>query len=111
MKFNLTKFLGIVNALAPVVLLAVPGGAVIAPIVPVIVNAITEAEQISGASGPEKKAHVLNIVDAAVVTANATGKVHINPTEAADAASHGIDAVIGAVAVIEGAKVVKPPKS
>jgi hypothetical protein len=109
MKFNLHKFIDVVKFIAPVVLLAVPGGAAIAPLIPVITHAITEAEQMKGASGAEKKKHVLEITAASVTTLNASGKVHLNPAEVAQVASDGIDAVIGTVHVIEGAKVVKAP--
>jgi hypothetical protein len=109
MKFNFHKFKDIVTALAPIVLIAVPGGAAVAPFVAVITKAITEAEQIKGASGAEKKAHVLEIVKAGVETANATKKVKLNSEDVQAVASDGIDAVIGAVHVIEGAKVIKVP--
>jgi hypothetical protein len=108
-KFDFHKFLQLVGSIGPLVLLAVPGGAVIAPLVPVIIGAIGEAEQIKGATGAQKKAHVLNILDAAVVTANSTGKVNINSTAAQAAADKGIDAVISTIHVIEGAKIVKAP--
>ena len=109
MKFNLHKFLSLVKLLGPAVLVSVPGGEKIAPHVDTIVNAIGEAEQIKGASGAEKKARVLSIVQAGVKTANATGKVQLDPLEVQAIASDGIDAVIGTVHVIEGAKVVKAP--
>ena len=109
MKFNLHKFLSIVKLIGPGVLASVPGGEKIAPHVDTIVDAIGEAEQIKGASGAEKKARVLSIVQAGVTTANATGKVQLDPLEVQAIASDGIDAVIGTVHVIEGAKVVKFP--
>ena len=110
MKFDLHKFLTILNAVGPVVLMA-SGGGPIATLVPVIIHAIGEAEQIKGATGAQKKAHVLAIVEAGVATANATGKVTLNPTEVHQVADDGIDAVLGTIQVIEGAKVVKalPP--
>lgn len=111
MKFDLHKFLTIVGSVGPLVLLAVPGAGAIAPLIPTIIGAIGEAEAIKGATAAQKKAHVLNVVAAGVATANATGKVTLNPTDVAAVASDGIDAVIGTVHVIEGAKVVKvlPP--
>jgi len=107
-KFDLTKFLTIVNAVAPIVLLTVPKGEKIGQFIPTITQAIVSAEQIKGATGAEKKAHVLEIVAAGVATANATGKVKLDGSEVAAVAGAGIDAVIGTVAVIQGAKVVKP---
>ena len=108
MKFGLHKFLAVLASIGPVVLVAVPGGPLIAPLVPLIVSAIGEAEQVKGASGAEKKAHVLNIVAAGVATTNATGKVALDPAAVAVVAGTGIDAVIGTLHVVEGAKVVKP---
>lgn len=103
MKFHLHAFLDLVGKLAPVVLSAVPGGDKIAPLIPVITHAVTEAEQIKGASGADKKAHVLNVVDAAVTTLNATGKVKLDPAEVQAISANGIDAVIGAVHVVADA--------
>lgn len=107
MKFDFHKFLAVVSQVGPMVLGAVPGGEKIAPLIPTITHAITEAEAIKGASGAEKKAHVLAVVAAGVATANATGKVTLDPTEVEQIASTGVDAVIGTVHVIAGAKVVK----
>jgi hypothetical protein len=106
-KFDLTKFLMIVNGVGPLLLLAVPGGEKIAPLIPVITYAIGEAEQIKGATGEQKKAHVLDITNAAVLTLNATGKVKLDPAEVAKVAGSGIDTVIGTVHLIEGGKVTK----
>jgi len=115
MKFNLTKFIAVVSQIAPVILAAVPGGDRIGPLIPDITRAITAAEQMKGATGAAKKAHVLTIVKGSVATANATGKVTLDPAEVERVASDGVDAVIGTVHVIEGATVVKgaaaPPPS
>ena len=107
MAFDLKKFLSVVTAVGPLVLLSVPGGEKLGPLLPVIVAAIGDAEQLKGATGPEKKAHVLAILAAAVTTANATGKVHLDLAEVQAVADKGIDAVIGTLHVIHGAKVVK----
>lgn len=104
---HLSKFLNIVKVIAPLVLANVKGGDKIGALIPTITDGIAEAEQIHGASGAEKKAHVLNIVKAGVETANATGKVTLDPAEVHEVASDGIDAVVGAIHVIDGAKVVK----
>lgn len=107
-KFDFHQFLTLINTIGPLVLLSVPGGARLAPLVPVIIGAIGDAEAIKGASGPEKKAHVMSIVAAGVTTANATGKVALDPADVASVADNGIDAVVGTLNVIKGAKVVKP---
>lgn len=108
-KFNLSRFLDVLNRVGPIFLPLVPGGDKIAVLVPVIVHAIGEAEQIQGATGPEKKAHVLSIVAAGVDVANSTGKLKLDPTEVHAVASEGIDTVISAIHVAEGARIEKKP--
>lgn len=103
MKFNLGAFINTVRILGPVVLATVPGGEKIAPLIPTITGAIEDAEAIKGASGAEKKAHVLNIVQAGIATANATGKVALDPAGVLVAASTGIDAVVATVNVVKAA--------
>jgi len=104
MKFDFHKFLAVVNQIGPVVLAAVPGGEKIGPLIPKVVAAIGEAEQIKGASGADKKRHVMNVFNTAVGIANSTGKVKIDAAGAAAAASTGIDTVIQTVNVIKDAK-------
>lgn len=104
-KFDFAKFMAIVGLVGPGVLMLVPGGEKVAPLVPVIIGAIGEAQQIKGATGAEKKAHVLKIVAASVAVANTTGKVKLDDAEVATATGLGIDAVISTVHVIQGAKV------
>lgn len=109
MKFNFHKFLEVVRKVGPVVLAAVPGGDKLpSDLVETVVDAIGEAEQIKGATGADKKAHVMAVVAAGVKTANATGKVKLDADEVAAVASAGVDAVVGTVKVVEGAKP-KPP--
>jgi hypothetical protein len=103
MKFHLDKFISVLRVLGPVVLSTVPGGQKIAPLIPTITGAIEEAEALPGATGAEKKAHVLAIVEAGVATANATGKVKLDPTEVAAIADKGIDTVVQTVKVVEKA--------
>jgi len=107
MKFDLHKFLAVVAQVGPVVLAAVPGGQKIGQVIPQIVDAIGEAEQIKGATGAEKKEHVLKVVRTAVGVANQTGKVKLDTAEVEAVAGAGVDAVIGTVHVIDGAKVDK----
>jgi hypothetical protein len=104
MKVKLDAFIGAVKAFAPLVLLAVPGGQQIAQHVGRVTDAIIEAEQIAGATGPEKKAHVQGVLRAGVLEANATGKVHLDPAEAAAVADKGIDTVIAVLHLVHGAR-------
>lgn len=108
-KFDLDKFLSVVSIVGPLVLMNVPGGQNIAVLLPTIINGIKEAEAIAGATGPEKKAHVMALVADAVTVANATGRIHIDVAEVQGVVSNGIDVVIGVINVIQGAKVVKDP--
>ena len=108
MKFDLGKFAAMVNMLAPVVLMMVPKGEKVAPYVGSITAGIVAAQQIAGATGAEKKAHVLELVAAGVATANATGKVKLDQDEAVAVAGVVIDRVIGSVHAVEGGTVTKP---
>jgi hypothetical protein len=103
MKFNLSRFIEIVDRVGPSVLAVVPGGDKIAPLIPKIVHGIKEAQAIKGASGPEKKEHVLNALTDGADVAAAAG-VQISSEEVTAIASRGIDTVIEAVHVVEGAK-------
>jgi hypothetical protein len=107
MKFNLSRFVEIVDRVAPAVLAVVPNGDKIAPLVPKIVHGIKEAQAIKGASGAEKKQHVLNTITDGADVAAAAG-VKVSSTEIAAIASKGIDTVIEAVHVVEGAKATRP---
>ena len=104
MKFDLKKFLAVVGQVGPVILAAVPGGEKIGAVIPKVVQAIGEAEQIKGASGAEKKQHVLNVVNTATAIANTTGKVKLDAAAVAAITSTGIDLVISTVKEIEKAK-------
>ena len=86
----------------------VPGGPALAPLVGTILGGITEAEAIKGASGAAKKAHVLKLVDAAVVGTNLAKPGAVDPDLAREAASHGIDAILTAVNAIQQARVAQP---
>jgi hypothetical protein len=107
MKFHFDRFVEIVDRLGPVVLAVVPGGDKIAPLVPTIVHGIKEAQAMKGASGAEKKRHVLNAITDGADVAAAAG-VHVSSEEIAAIASRGIDTVVEAVHVVEGAKATRP---
>lgn len=96
-----------VGIFAPIILLNAPKGDKIAPFIPQIVNGIIEAEQIPGATGAQKKDHVMKIVKTGAVIANATGKVNLDPDEIAGITSKGIDLTIDVMHAANGAKVTK----
>ena len=93
------KWAELAKFLIPVVAAFVPGAA---PLAPLILSGVNEAEQLVSASGADKKAHVLRLVAAGAATATATGKVTIDPTtavavtEAVFAAVDGVHAVVNA---------------
>ena len=100
-KVTSNKWFQLLIGLAPLILANIKGGSKIAPIIPVIVAGIEEAEKVKGATtGAEKKAHVLNTVEAGIAAANATGKVKIDAAEVTQLASDGIDVVISAVNLV-----------
>lgn len=100
---TVNKWLSLVQVLAPAVLMAVPHGEKIAPYIPIITTGIQEAEQIPGASGAEKKAHVVNLAMAAFQSLQQTGKVHLNQTDFSDTVSAGIDATVGTINLVHQA--------
>lgn len=108
MKFDLKKFLLIVTPIASAILPLVPGGSAISMLIPVVTHAIGVAEQ-RGGTGPEKKARAMAIIQDAVQVMNtvASDEVKLDPTEVQEVASYGIDAIIGTMHVIRGAKVEK----
>ena len=66
------KWLAIVAGLLPMILAFIPGMPTL--LVPVIIQGINEAEQIKGAKGPDKKQHVLALVNLAITTTNTAAK-------------------------------------
>lgn len=108
MAFNLKQFLGVLTAVAPIVFLAVPGGAALAPFVPLIVKGIADAQAQPGATGVEKKAFVLALVkDAADTTAQLNPHL-IDPALTVAAAGQAVDAVITTVNAIQTAHAALP---
>lgn len=75
------KWLELAKLLLPVVCAVIPGAK---PLEPFILAGATEAQAIHGADKPgEKQAHVLNVVALGAEAATATGKVAIEPAQAA----------------------------
>lgn len=104
----MNKWISLVLNLAPLVLMAIPG--MPAVLVPTIVHAIQEAQQIAGASGADKKAHVLAVAADAVTAVNeAKGKAVINPAVVPTVVSQGIDTAIGVINLVQQTHTT-PPK-
>jgi len=95
------RFADVVVRVAPVVLSVVPG--VPPGLGPLISHAIIEAEAIHGASGADKKAHVMNIVNDALATADSVGKPIGDASVIVPAVSAATDAVISTVNAVKAA--------
>jgi hypothetical protein len=92
------RWLQILETVGPMLLSFVPATQAI---VPFVVAGIGIAEQIPGATGPQKKTFVEQLIAlAAGATNTATGKTTIDPTAAVTAAGSAIDTVVGIVNLI-----------
>lgn len=94
------KFADIVKTVGPAVLMVIPG--VPPALIPLVVHGIVVAESLPGASGAEKKAHVVELVKTGLQGMNAAG-VHVDADAVSGAVSQGIDATITAVNGIKAA--------
>lgn len=91
---KLSAFLKAARLLAPIALSLTP----LAPIAGAVSTAIGEAEQIAGASGAEKLAHVTNIAIEAANAANVkAGHVVVDPVVVQQTAAAAITATVGAI--------------
>lgn len=95
------KWLALVSSIAPLIMILIPGGAGLAPLVPLIVHGIQEAEKFKG-SGPEKKAHVQGVVADGIDTTNiVAGKVLLDPVSTLALSSTAIDTIVGVVNLLD----------
>jgi hypothetical protein len=108
MGFPFAKFFSTLTAIAPAILLAVPGGAALAPMVPLIVAGIAHEQAIAGKSGADKKAAVLQLVADSVAGTNLVKPGTIDPALVQVAAGHAIDAVITSVQAVQAAHAALP---
>jgi hypothetical protein len=73
-----------------------------AALIPTITHAMAEAQGLSGASGADKKAHVLSIVQDGVTALNdAKGKTVLDPAKTVAAVSGGIDTTIATINLVQ----------
>lgn len=83
------------QVLGPLLLAAWPTTRALAPI---IVQAVAAAEEMISATGPEKKAAALKLVDAGVIAMNtAAGRQVVDPEFAHTVAAIAIDALVSTV--------------
>lgn len=108
MGFNFQQFLGVLTTIAPAVLLAVPGGAALAPITNVIIAGIAHAEATPEKSGTQKKDYVMALVKDAVSGTNLVRPGTVDPALLEQAASHAIDAVVTSVNAVTTAHAAQP---
>lgn len=93
-------FLKIARTVGPVALQFTP----LAPIAGTVAAAIGEAEQIEGASGSEKLAHVTAIAISAAQAANEqAGHQVIDPAMVAATAQSAISTAVGAIKIVHDA--------
>lgn len=94
------NWLRVLAHLGPMALAFTP----LAPIAPLVIAAIGEAEAMQGATGPEKLAHVVNIAtDAASATNAQTGKPVIDPAVMARTANEAISTTVDVVNMVQNA--------
>jgi len=97
---GLPKWLEVLAQVGPGVLKFTP----LAPIAPEVIAAIGEAQQMPGATGPEKLAHVVNIATEAAQATNAqAGRVVIDPVAMQSTAATAISTVVQVTKMVEAA--------
>jgi L-asparaginase II len=104
MNAKLRGFLKQLRRVAPIILaVTVPGGKGV-QIASVIERGMSAAEQIKGADGAAKKAHVLSLVAVAVDAENMRKGKRLNKLAVIQTASAAIDTVVGVVNVASAAR-------
>lgn len=103
MGFPFRQFFTTLTVLAPALLPIVPGGALVAPFVPIIIKTIADAQQDPGKTGPEKRAFVQQAVKDGAELANQAKPGTIDVALVVDAAGHYTDAVIGSINAVKQA--------
>lgn len=113
MSFDFALFLQTVLGLTPVIISLVPGGAALAPFVPILMRGISDVEQSLGVgTGPQKKAAVLDLVTQAATAANAVKPETVgNPDLLVQSAGVAIDAIITSINAVQEAHAVLPVTS
>lgn len=90
----------LVALLAPIILGLIPRFP--KTLIPIVIAAIAEAEALPGATGPEKKAHALELIRQAILALNVVKpKPGIDVDKALALVSGGIDLVIGLIHIFK----------
>ncbi len=108
MGFPFSQFFTALTGLAPVVLMLVPGGAALSPLVPLIVKTIADVEQKPGLAGPDKRAFVQQVVQDGATATNLIKPGTIDVPLVVDAAGHYVDAIIGSINSVKKAQAALP---
>lgn len=96
----MSSWLQLVLQLVPVILALTP----LAKIAPSVISGIMEAEQMPGATGAQKLAHVQTIaVDAAQAVNLGVGRVVLDPVAVQDASATAISTAVAVVNLVHGA--------
>lgn len=99
---KLKQFLEILASVGPMILSLLPETA---PFAPLVSQAIAAAEQIPGATGPQKKAIAVSIVQIAAQAGDqAAGRTVVDPATLGSLVSQGIDTTVAAVNLVQAAK-------
>lgn len=91
----MNRWLTLVTGMLPVIFTFIPK--LPAVLVPVIIQGIQEAEQIKGATGAQKKDHVMALVHLAIQTINAAKKRDVIGADALAVIDRAIDTGISVV--------------
>lgn len=104
----MSKWFAILKLIVPVVLAAV--NPALAPLAGIITQGIGEAEQIPGATGADKLAHVVNlsVLSAQGVNAGA-GRVIVDPTLVQSSAASAISTAVDIANLLHNQGTVPPP--
>ena len=74
-------------------------------LLPILIHGVQTAEMLKGASGAQKKQHVLALLgDGLTAVETVSGKKVLDVPEAKNAVSHSIDAVVAALNAVKKAK-------
>ena len=101
-KLSRQTFLRLLRIAGPLVLSRVPGASRIAPVLPILIDAIAAAEQLPGQpTGQVKKAHALGMVVRRVEGLAPTRRPQLAPSERSAAIDRSLEVVLCVVHLLE----------
>lgn len=97
-----SNFANIAKIVGPSVLSVIPGVPPI--IIPLVVHGITTAESMQGATGDQKKAAAMSLINDGLTGLNAAkGETVLDPAVVVPAVSQGVDAVVTTINAVKAA--------